>query len=210
MMDWFASHSQIINLAINLAMLVAWVGYLQIFVSSYHRQTRPKLMITRSGIYSAESRCLVCNMSTETTYLLSLLIQLETDGHCKRYPITEIEGFEKSDQPRDDYVQSRQGPLDSSKVRDMGSFKEIIANAIGEQKGADEPDANEWPPIKNLKVTVIASYSSEDLPVGATRSFEVVRKQKSWEVHPYTSEATQIRSRRERRGLKTLLEETLS
>lgn len=209
MLDWFAANSQMINVVINLAMLVVWVGYLQIFVSSYHRQTRPKLMITRSGVFSVESRCLVCNMSSETTYLMSLLIQLETEDGCKSYPITEIEGFEKSEKPSDDYVQSRQGPLDSGKVRDMGSFKEMIANALGEQNGTDDVDPNDWPPIKSLKVTAIASYSSEDLPVGAARSFEVVRNEKRWEVHPYTSEARQIRSRHERHDLKTLLDDTI-
>ncbi len=123
MLDWVLANSQFVNMAINLAMLFVWVGYLQVFVSSYHRQTRPKIMITRSGVVSVESRCLVCNMSTEATYLMSILIELETHDGSKSYPITEIEGFENSDKPSDDHIQSRQGPLDPGKVRDMAHLR---------------------------------------------------------------------------------------
>ncbi|MCF4097917.1 hypothetical protein [Maritalea mediterranea] len=209
MLNWIVSHSQIINSMINLAMLVVWVAYLQTFISSYHRQTRSKIMITRNGVYSLKSRCLVCNMSSETIYLLSLLIELDTpDGH-KSYPITEIEGFDASQKPSDDDVRSRQGPLESGKVRDMGSFQEMIAHALGEGEGTISADEQHWPPIESLKVRAIASYGSEDLPVGACRSFKVRRKESGWEVHPHTSEARQIRSRRERKELKSLLDNAL-
>ncbi|TDQ63843.1 hypothetical protein ATL17_1851 [Maritalea mobilis] len=207
MLDWIFAHSQFINSAINLAMLLVWIGYLQIFISSYQRQTRSKIMITRSGVDNLQSRCLVCNMSSEAIYLLSLMIELETEDERKSYPITEIEGFEKWEKPSDIDLWTRQGPLDAGKVRDMGSFEEMIIHALGYASDEEAPDEKDWPAIDRVEVKVIASYGSENLPVGAGRRFDVQQTDRGLVLRPHAAEARQIRSRRERKELRTLLED---
>ncbi|AVX05156.1 hypothetical protein [Maritalea myrionectae] len=210
MIEWLFAHSRIINSATNIAMLLIWIGYLQVLVSSYHRQTRSKIMITRSGVDNLQSRCLVCNMSSEPIYLLSLMIELKTPDDLNSYPITEIEGFEKWDNPSDVDLWSRQGPLDPGKVRDMGSFKEMIAHALRYTKDTDMPDEADWPAIESLEIKVIASYGSENLPVGAKRRFDVKSDHQGWVLRPDAAVARQIRARGERKRLGTLLEEIRS
>lgn len=210
MLNWLSSHAQLVGAAINLCMLVVWIVYLQVFVSSYHRQVRSKILISLSGGRGLDARCLVSNMSSQAIYVESIIIDLETEDERKSFPITELLDYEQWDQPSDLNLWSRQGPLGAAQVRDMGSFRKMLSHALGEARGwPGSVGDDEFAKVQALDVRVVAAYGSEDLPIGAVRRFEIRREDGRTRLRPQSSETGQIRSRRARREIRRLLDEEL-
>ena len=163
-------------------------------------------MISLSGDSGFASTCLVTNMSSEAIYIQSIIIDLEAGEGRRSYPITEIESFEKWAEPSDLKIWSRQGPLGAGQARNIGTFEGMLAHAIQEENVSIEAVERQMDgPLAALEIRVIAAYASEDLPVGAVRKFRVLRGDRGPQLRAESSIATQIRSRRERRAIKELL-----
>ena len=87
-------------------MLLVWIAFLQVFVSSYRRQKRPNILIHRGAGSELEARCLISNMSAEPIYIESLIATVETVDGRWSCPVTE------ADEGRSDLtLATRQGPM---------------------------------------------------------------------------------------------------
>ncbi|NDV87965.1 hypothetical protein GTW51_14765 [Aurantimonas aggregata] len=206
MIDWIKANYELISIAINGAMLLVWIGYLQIFVRSFLRQTRPKILINRGGGATLEAPCLVSNMSSDVIYVESIIIRLQTADNDWTCPVTELDGIEEWEEPSDLNLRTRQGPLDAGKVRNMGTFRTIIEHALRAGSQTPELGTDHWERLKRFDVRVIATYGSEDLPVGANRWFKLTWEGGKATMRPETAGTLQIRSHRERRKISKILD----
>jgi hypothetical protein len=180
--------------------------YLQVFVRSYVRQTRPKTLINRGGGMTLDALCLVGNMSSDSIYVESIIVTLQTADDDWTCPVTELDGLEEWDEPTDLNLKTRQGTLDPGKVRNMGTFRTIIDHALRASSDDPELGTNRWEKLKRFDVRIIATYGSEDLPIGANRWFNLSWKGGNATMHPQTAGSVQIRSRRERRKIARMLD----
>lgn len=210
MLQWIQNHHQILSVLLSLGMLLVWVVYLQVFMSNYRRQTRPKILINRGGGSGLETHCLVSNMSSEAIYIESIIVELETAKGRRTCPVTELEDIEEWNEPNDLNLRTRQGPLQGGHVRDMGSFKSILDHVLRSRNGHGELiGLDEWDRLTSLEVKIVAIYGTEDLLVGARRRFNIDRRDDEASLRPATVGTVQIRSGRERKQIAELLKDEL-
>lgn len=92
-----------------------------------------------------------------------------------------------------------QGPVAAGDFLDAGTFESILQRA-GWSIPATGADIGDHQSIE-IELTVLATYRSEDLIVGASRRFDVEAADGGWRVTPRTVATRQIRARRRRRAL---------
>ncbi len=192
-MQWIADHSQLISALTGVGTLLVWVIYLQVFVSSYRRQLRATLLITRGPGDGLAARCFVTNMSSGPVYVQSILIALETPNGTVVMPATETQDAEQQAYSRP-LERTRQGPLQPAAIRDIGTFEHLMSPAL--QEAADRPEA-----VQAVTIVVLGVYGTEDLPIGARRRFVVTPSGSRLRLHGATLGTEQIRKKRERRKL---------
>ena len=199
-MQWISDHSQVITALTGVGTLLVWVIYLQVFVSSYRRQLRATLLITRGPGEGLAARCFVTNMSAGPVYVRSVMVTLEAPQRTLVMPATEIHDAERDAQA---LQRTRQGPLQPAQIRDIGSFDHLIAPALREiGDRVDAPDAlAAFEGLEGVTITVVGVYGAEDLPIGARRRFALAVSGDKVHLHGATIETEQIRKRRERRTL---------
>ncbi|MCD7058666.1 hypothetical protein [Pelagibacterium xiamenense] len=200
MIDWIVAHADVINALGSIGMLIVWITYLQVFLYSYRRQVRPKIVINRAAGSALDAHCFVSNMSSDAIYIESVLITLEVDGKTWTRAITDIgDVLDAGEQPEDPRSRTHQRPLMPGSYYVLGSFDTLINSvAKAEYDGAFADDLNG--PI-HAEVMIIADYASEDLPIGAKRRFKADWRGTYWYLYPETIHTTQIRSRRKRRRI---------
>ncbi|ORE88131.1 hypothetical protein [Aurantimonas sp. 22II-16-19i] len=210
MLEWISDNSELINVFANLGMLGIWAFYLQMLWSSFSRDRRPRLLITRGMRSSLEARCLVTNMSRDTIFIRSIIVVLETRGGELRYPVTEIEEIEDTGDAGDIKQQTRQGPIESGAMRDLGSFAAIVTHVL-DYAGPDDPPGphNGWDGLKAFTIYVIGIYGPDEISIGARRSYDIIEDDGGIKLSPRTIDAVQIRSRKERREIDRMLREDL-
>lgn len=193
-MQWLAKYSDTISALTGLGMLMVWVIYLQVFVSSYRRQLRATLLITRGPGSGVEARCFLSNMSSGPVYIASVQVQIETAGGVTIRPVTDAfdPRTKKAAVIRE---RTRQGPLGEGETRDIGSFQELIEDASCNSSATQH--------LRSVVIEVVGLYGSEDLPVGASRCFVVFEDNEELYVQGKNLQTEQIRKRRDRRKLLT-------
>lgn len=189
LLRWISSHGQLISALTGVGMLLVWVVYLQVFISSYRRQLRATLLIARGVGDGLEARCFLSNMSSGPVYVQSVIITLETAEGTLIRPATDIQDGEGSPIER-----TRQGPLQPGGIRDIGSFRSLICHAF--EAADDQAEI-----VRAMVIEILGVYGSEDLPVGARRRFVLTKTQGRIRLQGDTIETQQIRKRRERRRL---------
>lgn len=210
MWQWMSQNSQTLTMLANFGMLAVWLLYLQLFLRGYRRQRRCKILITVGGPARPAARCLITNMSAEAVYIQAIVASVSTGEETWSRSITEYELQDEAHPPGDSRQMTRQGPLRRGDVRDIGSFADLVLRAR-HAHGDWEPDDHLSEELRSteLMLTVVATYDSEDLLVGAERCFALPAGEAGAEVRPKTPEAQQIRSRRARRRLERHLRESL-
>ncbi len=201
-MQWIIENHQLVTALTGLGTLVVWVVYLQVFVSSYHRQLRATLLITRGAGTGRDALCFLSNMSSDPVYISSVIVTVETAGETLVRPVTDridLEGRLLSDQ----VPPTRQGPLGPGAMRDIGTFEELIRSAWG---SSTDSAAVAQASVRSVTVEVVGLYGPEDLPIGARRCFAIVKEQGRHAVRAAELRTEQIRSRRQRRALLDDLE----
>ncbi|MEF2073459.1 hypothetical protein [Consotaella aegiceratis] len=210
MLDWINDNSGALNVAANLAMIVIWIGYLQLFLENFRRERRAEILINRSSSsLGLAARCLISNMSSDAIYVNSLIGSVETDHGTWTCPVTDLDEIDEKKSLPDLAETSRQGPLKVADVRDLGSFQSLIDHVVRCGRSEDGRRLTEIGQPRAFTIKVFAVYGSEDILVGAERSFDVCAGDKGHRLVPRTVGARQIRSRRERRELASLLEQDL-
>lgn len=199
MLQWIAQHRELITALTGLGTLIVWVIYLQVFVSSYRRQLRATLLITRGAGDGPEARCFVSNMSSGPVYVQSVLVTLATAKKTFVFPVTDMPGT-ASKAAADPLERTRQGPLASGELRDIGSFGNLIQHVL---HGTQTPPNNGFASaaVEYVTIEVVGIYGSEDLPIGARRRFLVVKENDRFRIQGQGLQTHQIRGRRARSRL---------
>lgn len=208
-LEWLASNHELAALIVSLCMLLVWITYLQIFFAGFRRQRRGSILITLGQGEGLDGHCLVTNMGAEPVYILALIAQVEGDCGVRSRAITEPEG-ERWSEPSELHLWTRQGPLDSSELRDMGALRSMVDHVLGAGAGIEPDDRDprrSTAGLRSVVIRVVAMHGSEDLPIGAERAFDIVQGGADPKLHPRTYGTHQIRARRERRRLTRLLDE---
>ncbi|SDH16369.1 hypothetical protein [Pelagibacterium luteolum] len=197
MQEWIANNSDVINALSSAAMLLVWLGYLQVFLHSYRRQIRPKIVINRAAGSTLDASCFVSNMSSDAIYIESVIVTLRSTSKRYTLAVTDLEELEDS-APADPRQRTLQGPLGSGDYTSIGTFGDLIARA-------ERAEGTSWSDPENeavlLDVTVIADHASEELLIGAQRRFGAEAKAGTWYVQAMTGKTQQIRSRRARKRI---------
>lgn len=204
MLDWIHDYRQMLTLLINIGMLLVWIVYLQLFLSSYKRQTRPKILINVGAGRNLDGRCLISNMSPEAISIESLIATVETSERQWVCPVTDAQELaEKQDQNL--RSMTVQGPLTHGEMMDVGSFRDLIHHAVRDSDCPIESEGEIPETITAFEIQAIADFGPDDLLVGAKRRFELARKDGAWTLGQHSPQTEQIRSRSERRRIKRLL-----
>lgn len=208
-LGWIEANHELVSLLVGLGTLLVWVTYLHAFLASYRRQRTGTILITVGQGRGLDGHCLVTNMGAEPVYIFALIARVESQREVRSRAVTELEG-EQWSEPSDLRLWTRQGPLNSGELRDMGSFRGMV-NHVLDMDTDTEPDndglGRHTAGLRSVAITVIAVHGSEDLPMGAERAFDVVETGSGLRLRPRSHAARQIRSRRERRRLARLLDD---
>ncbi len=201
MFQWISENSDSISAIANVSMLFVWIAYLQVFLRSYRRQVRPKIVINRAAGTALEAACFVSNMSSESIYVESVVVTLVCGDYRARRAVTDLDILDGEDLPSDPRKQTFQGPLGPGEYTAIGTFSRLL-----DRMGVDKDEAfdrlkQSAHPL-SLEVVVVADYSSDDLLIGARRRFSAECKDGEWVLTSETTETEQISSRRERRRIK--------
>ncbi|MCR4264679.1 hypothetical protein [Nitratireductor sp. ZSWI3] len=190
------NHGQVSALA-SVLTLVIWTLYFQLLLSSYRYRLRPKILINRGAGHTLKAHCLIANMSAEPVYIEAVVTDLgcRTDGDRvtrHRCSLSELDlEVSSGGDPRPQWFQ---GPLKSGEWIDIGTYERLIDRA---RKTTGVTD-----PVCEVTVTVVATYTAQDSPVAAFRTFELGNHGDCPILAPRTFTATQIRSRAARRAIE--------
>lgn len=160
------------------------------------------ILINRGAERSLSARCLVTNMSRDPIYIQSVIVRIVAeDGEHKAY-ITDAEDIRRSGEGSDWKVLTRQGPVQPGAMFDMGSYASVLDYAadvcFGETSFASSKLAQS---TRLFEISVLGVYGSEDLLIGASRTFELFRDGSSLEIRVTEALTRQITRRSERRKL---------
>lgn len=206
MLQWISENSDAISAVSSVAMLFVWVAYLQVFLHSYRRQVRPKIVINRAAGSALGAACFVSNMSAEAIYLESVIVKLKCGELTARHTVTDVDALDGEEQPSDPRRRTLQGPLRPGEYTSIGTFESLIYKVL-RRKGEPPDRLKQFDEPISLEVVVIADYSSDDLLIGAVRRFAAEWKNDQWHLVPETAETEQIRSRPKRREIRNLIAE---
>ncbi|TCS62799.1 hypothetical protein EDD52_10894 [Primorskyibacter sedentarius] len=202
MWGWLHDNSTTLQVLVSLLSTCVWITYLHVFLSSYRRQTRSSLMISREGARDLKARCIVSNMGSEAAFLMDVLVEFETEG--KKFTTSVIDRLELQGAEGDtSKTGSAQGPMASGSYVDIGSFEDILTRAHRQFDSADFTRDI----LRTRLIAIAATSQARDL-VAACRGFEFIFGTEGSVVHvrPIEIAAKQIRSRRKRKSLRRLLE----
>lgn len=192
MIDWMQEHSGALNVTLNAAMLMVWLAYLHLFLTSFRRSNRAVIHIARATDTDGEARCLVTNMGSDMVYILG--IKIDVHAGDKRFATLVTDRVHEDDplggQMRD---RTNQGPLNGGEVLDIGSFRRICARAI-EGEDASEADA--------VEITVIVAAQQAKRLMGGYKRFDIQRANGSVSYHSEGVLTRQITSASRRRDLE--------
>jgi hypothetical protein len=200
MLEWIDQNAELLSLVVSAGMLAVWLIYLHVFLVSYKRQTRSKIVINRGAGVDLDARCLISNMSSDAIYVESIVASVEADDCDWRRTVTDIEVRGDGEIPADPKRLTHQGPLGPGEYMDIGSYRELIERVV-DGRGRLEMVLEEMTGPVIAQIQVVADYASEDLLVGARRRFELNSQERRWLLKPQDGGTEQIRSRRERRSL---------
>lgn len=198
-MQWMLEYSELISTLTGVGTLLVWVIYLQVFVSNYRRQLRATLLITRGAGYGLDASCFLSNMSSGPVFVQSVLITLETADETLVCPATDIQEKD-GEAPSDARLRTRQGPIGSGEIRDIGSFSRLMRRALRGRVGSRNTDILERK-VRAMIVEIVGVYGSEDLPIGARRRFVLVEDAETIRIEGEYLQTQQIRRKQERKRL---------
>lgn len=166
-MEWLNEHAQAISAVASICTLLVWIFYAQLLYNGYVRQRRPRIIVNRGQGIGTKALCLISNMSSEAIYIQHLVAVLHIGN--KSYELDVVEYQQQGDDDEECY-RTHQGPLASGDYIHIQSFGSII-NQLQQHWELNNQQLNQHE--LQLEIRVIAIYGSEDMPVGASRSFKV-------------------------------------
>ncbi|CEP36323.1 MULTISPECIES: hypothetical protein [Halomonadaceae] len=167
-MEWLNDNAQAISAVASICTLFVWVFYAQLLYNGYVRQRRPRVIINRGKGIGVDAICLISNMSSEAIYVQHLVAVLHTQKRSYSLDVVEYQQHGGKHQEAD--YRTHQGPLASGDYLNIQSFGDIVKQV----KDYWEIDDNLLQEQNiQLEIRVIAIYGSEDMPTGASRTFNL-------------------------------------
>lgn len=210
MLEFLQANAPLVSAVASVGTLSIWAIYLHIFVSGYQRQIKPMLIINRVEGSGSDARCFVTNMSRDPVHIQSVVAKVTTAEDEYIAYITDAEDVRQAGNPSGWERLTRQGPLQSGTMVDMGSYECILdyvastccdANGFAQSKLAEE--------ATELEITILGIYGSEDLLIGATRVFAMHHSKSRIDLRACDAHTRQITGKRERRILASQLAQQL-
>lgn len=110
-----------------------------------------------------KTRCFVANLGLEPVYLSDVIVDLVSGQGHHRATITDRTELGE-DRLRDPAEATNQGPLESGKYVDIGSFETLVQRV--RQQGVDLDDGGE---VHSVEMIAVAEAASSGTHVGAAR-----------------------------------------
>ncbi|WP_180901804.1 hypothetical protein [Martelella soudanensis] len=197
MWGWINDNAAAISAVASIATLMIWVIYLQMLFSGFREGRRAKILINRGGSPTLNGHCLVANMSAKAIFIDAVLLDFSVNDEAGRrhfsYSLSNLT-FE-DDNASDPRAKLFQGPLAAAEHLDLGTFRTLIERM-------SPPDFDRFETIESIRITIVATYTSEDRPVAAERVFDIIGERDELVVSPRSYAATQLRSHRQRRRIE--------
>lgn len=201
MIQFLTDHVELVNTSLNLAMVLIWVVYLQIFLVSHRRQSRSVIHIDLSLAEGSCSRCLVTNLSSGAVYVQGIAADLGRDGQTSRIVVTEREEVSEDD-VADPMARTNRGTLQPGQTVDIGSLDDLIRRA---QIRLDEVWA--FDEIESVTITVVGIAGQAERIIGAAKEFRIEHKASAVFFTPQNILTRQIYPRQTRKRFNSLLRE---
>lgn len=207
MNEWIAQHSDVLNVLLNAGVLLVWLLYAQLLLSSYLRHRRCRILITQGMGTSVTSHCMISNMSEQGVFIQCVVVRVKSSHGTREFPVTDFDLTQSGEIPDTPRQGTGQGPLLPSQYLDMGSFAAVIRRAEAlparmlpwvRRRLREEPEE-----FRILEINVIASYGPEGGFVGARRNFQLCDGGRG--IRPATTDTAQLRSFRARRRMRRWL-----
>jgi hypothetical protein len=206
MLQWIARWHDVITALTGIGTLLVWVLYLQVFLRSYRRELRANILITRGVGDGLDARCFISNMSAGPVYVQSIIVTLEIGGERLVCPVTDLLDLEMDcPEPPDLRLKTRQGPLSTGDLKDIGAFRSLIHHVLREKRGRGA--AADLNGLGTIEIEVLGVYRSEQPMIGAKRKFRIIAGDGGIRVQGETLTTEQIRSRRNRKKLIAALKQ---
>lgn len=200
MWSWINDNAAAISALASVATLFIWAIYLQMLFSGFREGRRAKILINRGGSPTLDGHCLVANMSAKAIFidavLLDFTVMNETGRDHFSYSLSNLT-FD-DDSTSDPRAKLFQGPLDAAEHLDLGTFRALIEKM-------SPPDFDRFETIESIRITIVATYTSEDRPVAAERVFDIVGERDALVVSPRSYAASQLRSQSQRRRIERMM-----
>ncbi|EHJ91591.1 hypothetical protein [Vreelandella boliviensis] len=172
-MEWLNANAQAISAVASICTLFVWVFYAQLLYNGYVRQRRPRVIINRGRGIGVDAICLISNMSSEAIYIQHLVAALHAQHRSYSLDVVEYQQRrceQHKNEPQEAGYRTHQGPLASGDYLNIQSFGDIV-NQVKEYWEIDDNLMQEQ--NIQLEIRVIAIYGSEDMPTGASRTFNL-------------------------------------
>ncbi|MCT7374102.1 hypothetical protein [Chelativorans salis] len=202
MLNWISGNSDVLNVALSGLMLVVWGLYFQLLLNGYRRERRPKILINRANGHVLETQCVVTNMSAEAIYIEGVVTELRGENGDDNITCSLTDHGGRVEPERTAEQDGYEGPLNSGRSVELGSYSKIIEHALEQGDGSISS-------IVGVSLTVVATYGPEDTPVAATRVYDVAEEAGTRILYSETVTTQQIRSASERRQLERFMREQL-
>jgi hypothetical protein len=194
-MEWLNDNAQAISAVASICTLFVWVFYAQLLYNGYVRQRRPRVIINRGKGIGVDAICLISNMSSEAIYVQHLVAVLHTQK-CS-YSLDVVEYQQRGSEQQDASYRTHQGPLASGDYLNIQSFGDIV-NQVQAYWGIDDNLLHEQ--NIQLEIRVIAIYGSEDMPIGASRTFNLaLDASPNYQLIPASVDTDRLNSRGQRK-----------
>lgn len=164
MFEFISQNASAISATANVIMVLVWVTYLQLLLTSFMRQRRSSLIISCSVSPNDKPTAFVSNMSEGRFHIQNIAAAVMVDGKRYRGDITEPTA--------DDHETSFQRPLADGQSLDLGTFEELLDRVEATQS---ELPANLLEKYRELDVyiTIIGIHGASRKAVAARRGFRL-------------------------------------
>lgn len=187
MWSWLSENHGAVSALASCMTLVVWLLYFQLLYLGFRNTQRASILISIAGGPQLAAECILANLSREPVYVEAVAISVVGEDGTNVRSLSDLQ----MDATRSDVRSgAMQGPLGSSEMILLGTFRDLLLRAECEQ--SDDI---------RFTLTAIATYSGGDRLVGAEREF-LLRGDR---LRSTSLEARQLRSWRDRKRLRHLL-----
>lgn len=194
-MEWLSNNGPAISAITSICTLFVWVFYAQLLYAGYARQRRPRIIINRGKGIGMQALCLISNMSNEAIYVQHLIAVLHTREGS--YSLDVVEYQQEGEEQEEDCYRTHQGPLGSGDYLHVQSFNAILKQIVSYWEIDDAVLEQE---DLSLGIRVVALYGSEDMPIGAWRTFKMhLSESPARQLEPTTIDTHRMNSKSQRK-----------